>query len=345
MSTLEFKAHGERIRREYAPALGELEGMAGSSTDESRPGGQVSGIVRRYPKHETTYSKPQALGWIKGVHAAAIEYASVTKELKGYAFMMGVSFFLIFFCAGLISGFILIPTSPQDDLLGTAVALIIAIAFLAASLYFLIFFLRHDLFRPADLPIIFDRRNRKVFRILREEQSGLRGLFKPWPLMACEYDWDLVDTEHQADVYTTGGTLHRDHYLMFIVRKSENDPTIIDSFQIGSSLILDDQLVDAMWEHIRRFMEEQGPHLPSIQEPLADLQQPIGWWQSMGAVGFLGPNYSQHWRDSPVVTFALHLAFPVTIPMLLLWGTGNWLSYKTAVPVQWPEEVMRAVQG
>lgn len=345
MNNLKLRTHGERIRQEYAPAPGELAGMAGASTDAERPGGQTSGIVQRYKKGERTYSQPQALGWIKGVYSASIEYAGVTKELKGYAFMMGISFSVLFFCGGLASGFILLPQSVQDDMFGTVVALLIAVAFLAVAAYFLVFFLRHDLFRPTDLPIIFDRKSRKVFRILREEQPGLRGVFKPWPIMACEYDWNLVDAEHQADVYTTGGTLHRDHYLMFIVRKSEDDPTIIDSFQVGSSLVLDNKLVDAMWEHIRRFMEEQGPHLPSAKEPLADLQQPVSWWQSMGAVGFLGPNYSQHWRDAPIITFALHLAFPVTIPMLLLWGTGNWLSYKTAIPVQWPEEVMRAVQG
>jgi hypothetical protein len=343
MNTIELRTHGQRVRQEYAAVPGETEGVAGISTDEARPGGQSSGVLRRYKKSESTYSRPQALGWIKSIHPAAIQYAGVTKELKGYAFMMGIAFGSIFFGGGLAIGFISYPGFAWD-LFGVT-TLICITGLWAAAAYFLVFFLRHDLFRPADLPIIFDRKNRKVFRILREEQPGLRGIFKPWPIIACEYDWDLVDAEHQADVYTTGGTIHRDHYLMFIARKSEDDPTIIDSFQIGSSLILDNELVDAMWEHIRRFMEVQGPHLPTAKEPLADVQQPVSWWQSMGAVGFLGPNYSQHWRNSPVITFALHLAFPITVPMLLLWGTGNWLSYKTAIPVQWPEEVMRAVQG
>lgn len=29
--------------------------------------------------------------------------------------------------------------------------------------------------------------------------------------------------------------------------------------------------------------------------------------------------------------------------MNLLWGTGNWLFYKTAVPVRWPKEVLEAL--
>ena len=343
MNTLRLKSHGQRVRPEYAAPDGEI-GWAGTSTNETRPDGQTSGIVTRYQKHQSTYSRPQVLGWIKAIYPGAIEYTSMTKEMRGYAFAMGVMFAGVFIFGAFLTGRLTIwaegATISADPFLASAIILELLI-----GIFFLVFFLRFDLFRPADLPIIFDRKHKKVFRILREEQPGPLGAFKPWPIDVCEYDWNLVDAEHQSTVFTTGGTMRRDHYLMFIVRKSEDDPTIIDSFQIGSSMDLDAERVDAMWEHIRRFMEEQGPHLPKGEERLADLRQPESWWQSMGAVGLLGPNYFQHWRELPVVTLALHLTFPATIPFLLLWGTGNWLSYKTAIPVQWPEEVVRAVQG
>ena len=49
--------------------------------------------------------------------------------------------------------------------------------------------IRLELFQPIDQPTIFDRKHRKVYRIFSESQPGWKGLFKPWPMRACEYDW------------------------------------------------------------------------------------------------------------------------------------------------------------
>ena len=214
---------------------------------------------------------------------------------------------------------------------------------LAFGLYIFAFAIRLDLYRPSDLPIVFDRLNRKVYRLTREEMPGFKGAFMPWPLMACEYDWDLIDAEHHAEVFSTGGSVHTNHFLIFVVRKSKDDSTIIDSFQVSNPSALNDDLTDRMWEHIRRFMEEGGPHLPSPDEPLADMDPPLSWWESMGAVGPFGSNYFKFWRESPVYTLFMHLIFPAVFPMFFLWGTGNYLSYRTAIPVQWPAEVLAAM--
>jgi hypothetical protein len=344
MQELKLQSHGRRVRREYAPLPGQLEGMAGTSTDDQRKGGQASGIVTRYQKRESTFRRPQAIGWIKTVYPAAIEYTGVTKELKGLAFTFGIMFGLMFSIFGIGTSSYMFKDAPWNDLAWMVVCFCVLVAGLTTGAYSFAFFIRHDLFCPADLPIIFDRKHRKIYRILREEHSGFRGAFKRWAIAACEYDWNLVDSEHQATAYTTGGTTQRNHFLMFLVRKSEADPAIIDSFQIASSMVLNSELVDSMWEHIRLFMEENGPHLPTADEPLADLVPPVSWWQSMGAVEPFGPNYFRNWRDATLLTLALHVLFPVTIPMFLLWGTGNWLSYKTAIALEWPEEVMRAVR-
>jgi len=51
----------------------------------------------------------------------------------------------------------------------------------------------------------------------------------------------------------------------------------------------------------------------------------------------------KRWNKQPGYMGFMHLVLPVTLPMFLLWGTGNWLSYKTAIDVDWPQEVKRAV--
>ena len=64
---------------------------------------------------------------------------------------------------------------------------ILGLVLLGGLLLFLLS-IRLELFRPIDEPVIFDRENRKVYLIARGVASGWRGLFKPWPIRAYEYD-------------------------------------------------------------------------------------------------------------------------------------------------------------
>jgi hypothetical protein len=335
--------HGERIRIEYAPLPGESEGAAGRSTDADRQNGQDPGLVTRYSKTAGATYQAIALGWIKDVYQDAIEYTSVTKDLKGMAFVWGIFFGLGIAPVLVGGGAYMMGMGSLTDLFPLILGGLMFLGSLAFGLYMLAFMLRMDLFRPSDLPIIFDRKNRKVYRLMREEISGFKGAFMPWAILACEYEWDLIDAEHHSEVFTTGGGVNTNHFFMFLVRKSKDDPTIIDSFQIAHANVLSNEITDGMWEHIRRFMEEDGPHLPSPSEPLADMEPPTSWWESMGAVGPFGANYAKFWRESPVYTLFMHLIFPASFPMFLLWGTGNYLSYRTAIPVQWPKEVLSAI--
>lgn len=92
MKELKLLKHGERVRIEYQAPSGSAEGAMGASTEEERPGGKVSGIVKRYRKDRTAEGFPQALGWIKATYKDAIEYTGMTKELRGYGFFLAVFF-------------------------------------------------------------------------------------------------------------------------------------------------------------------------------------------------------------------------------------------------------------
>lgn len=335
--------HGERVHSEYGPLEGSRNGSAGLSTDADRQIAGADGIVRRYKKHERAATSVSAIGWIKTTYKHAIEYTGLTKQLKGVAFFWGVFAGLGLAPALVACGIFMMSIGNFKDIFLLTLGAAMALGSLGFGFHMVASMLRLELFRPEDLPVIFDRKHRKVYRLMREEQAGFTGAFKPWPIMACEYEWDLLDCEHQAQVFTSGATVSTNHFLMFIVRKSIDDPTIIDSFQIANAASLSNELCDSTWEHIRRFMEENGPHLPSPQEPLADMTPPLSWWDSMGAVGPFGSNYVKFWTDSPLYTIFMHMIFPISIPMFFLWGTGNYLSFKTAIAVRWPAEVLTAI--
>jgi hypothetical protein len=334
MNKLPFYSHGERVHPDYA------NGAWGKSTDTERPQGQVSGIARRFKKHEEAAWNPQALGRIKATYDTAIEYTGVTTALMGLPFFGGVFAGV----SGIVGAWMgLSAAFSSGGWLAWTTFIPIACIFVALSLYGFVKAWHETIRQPEDRPVIFERRRRKVYRIVREDHRGFWGVFRRWPVMACEYDWDLVDAEHNAELYTTGGTVSRNHALMFVVRKSAADPTIIDSFEVGNSADLSEELVTNLWEHIRRFMEENGPHLPTPDEPLAVREPLQSWWQAMGDVGPYGPKLGWWWREMPALTIFMLLLLPVMLPVYVLWGTGNWLSRKTAKKYHWPEAVKVAL--
>lgn len=340
MSAPEVARHGERVKPHYQPAQGRTRGRAGASTDGTRPDGDVSGIVKRYAKGARAYDAAIALRSIRQCYANAIEYTGSPQRLRGMLILWGILSASIAIMFGIWDATRMIDRGNS----GTygAFEFLFPVGFLTFGVGVLLWTTRLELFRPEDEPTLFDRKNRKVYRIFRETQPGIKGLFKPWPLRAAEYDWDLIDAEHHAKFVTTGSTVTRYHNLLFLVRRSEQDPTIIDSFTIGNAMEQGEMSVSAVWEHIRRFMEEGGPHLPP-GETLAPNKPPQTLWQSLAAVGPVGPSYAKWWKHQSAFMILIHVLFPFFVPFFLLWGIFNWLSYRTATPIQWPDEVMQAV--
>jgi hypothetical protein len=206
-----------------------------------------------------------------------------------------------------------------------------------------LFLTRAELFAPEDLPVIFDRKHRKVYQITRYTQPGVKGLFKPWPTVALEYDWDLVDAQLNVQTAVGPAIAKRQHSLWFIVRRSAEDDTPIDAFTLGNSLVLDEGLASAFYEHIRRFMEEGGRHVVR-GEPLAVIGRPETMWEGIKqAAHYKGGGYRQWFRDGSLIPWMVIVLFPVFGPMIFLSGIGNYLAYKTSTPVQWPQEVLDAV--
>ena len=340
MSAPTLTRHGEHVKPHYAPVEGETTSWAGQSTDTERPDGQVTGIVKRYDKSEQACAKSISFGLIKTIYAHAIKYTARPQGLRGLSLIAGILGATLGFGFG-IWQFIEEVNAPSHNVFDT-IAIVFPLMFIAFGVFMIIWTTRLELFSPEDEPTIFDRKNRKVYRIFRETQPGLKGLFKRWPLRAAEYDWNLIDVEHNATLVTTGSTVMRHHALVFIVRKSATDPTIIDSFNIGNSMELGEHTVPAVWEHIRRFMEESGSPLPP-GESLMLSEPPQTFWQSVGAVGPFGPKYALWWREQLPFMVLIHALFPFFVPFFLLWGFFNWLSYKTATPIEWPQEVQDAI--
>jgi hypothetical protein len=202
--------------------------------------------------------------------------------------------------------------------------------------------IRLELFHPADLPTIFDRRNRKVYRIYRERPAGWLGLFRPWSVRCTEHEWALIDAVHQAVVSTTGSSVMRYHSLVFNVRNSRDDNTIVDSFSIGNGMVMGERTVPAVWEHIRRFMEEEGPHLPPGEE-VRQIESSKTLWQCLAESGPYGREFRSWWRDHRYFTILALIFSPIAFPFVVLKSVCAWLGYTTSFAVEWPQNVRDAL--
>jgi hypothetical protein len=342
MSAPVLARHGENFKPAYVSSSLGGESLAGQSTDAERPDGNLSGIVKRYKKKESAAPRPISLQLIKRTFGDAIEYSGVPARLRGLIVFAG----LLTLAFGGEAGYVILTDAINVGIRrpGYFFDISVGLLFIAIGCYMMIKAARLELFRPEDEPIIFDRKNRKIYRLFRETHPGIMGTLRHWPMRAAEYEWDLVDVEHNAELFTTGSTVDRRHALLFLVRRSATDPTIIDSFNVGSSFELSEPTLPAVWEHIRRFMEESGPHLPP-GETLADEAPPETLWASMGTVGPFGPRYMIWWRENRISMVLFHVLLPITVPMFVIWGFLNWLSYCTAIKAQWPPEVLSAVQS
>ena len=187
MTTPPLSRHGELTRPTYR-GVDDFE-----STDDARPDGQRTGIFKRYHKKESTAQVATAFGFIKNVYPDAIEYFGIQPGMRGLILLSGMLAlaFIIFFGSLTVDSFLRISTLGVLDWLNV----LLLATLIAGTLYFVWWSIRMELFRPTDEPVIFDRRNRKVYRLYREVNGGRSGILRFWPLRAIEYDWDLLDAD------------------------------------------------------------------------------------------------------------------------------------------------------
>ena len=137
---------------------------------------------------------------------------------------------------------------------------------------------RIDLLTPTDNPLVFNRKTRKVYRVMpdipqRQGDSAAAfvrhwlNTFRPWPMQVIEYDWDCLEAEYFSETVLAGNVVRTNHHLMFYVKAAPDSDRVLGCFDMVPPLLIREDGAMMFWEHIRQFMQENGPPLPPGERP------------------------------------------------------------------------------
>lgn len=286
--------------------------------------------------------KARATGVVRAVFPFAIEVGGLVARVKGLGVMGG----LVAFVAASMQAFVVfVWDPPKSGLDGFTVFFYFMTG--SATLLFSVIglcFFRSDLFAYRDEPLLFDRQNRKV-HVFRHERRW-RKPFSAWPARVTTYAWDNVTGEVHGGVQPIGASTVAVRYRLFGVVKDGEGRQSADKeerFIIGPEESSVSDCV-ARWEHIRRYMEENGPAVSEQDDLKYDRRfshrqaLAIGLW--VLHEGFYD-NFAQR-PTWPVLGTVLQI---LLLPLCLLIALASWLARASSRDPRWPREVLESLGG
>ncbi|XZG71791.1 DUF6708 domain-containing protein [Chitinibacteraceae bacterium HSL-7] len=299
--------HSENLHPEVVRFLQTPDGIKSVDTFIGDNNGHIYDISKPASRH------PEASGMITEVFPHAISYSTIGTVTN----MAGAVLTSVTISSSLLWSMVYVSRSDfHSDMLQYRIGFYFV--FLIALLFSVVggLWAAHmEMFRPANEPLVFDRKRRKVIAVARDTKLSLSSFIRPSGWRINEYDWDLITAARITKKEFTGATVRLAHDLLLTVQYSHDNRAMIDGLGIGASMLyVTSQRVDNHWEHLRRYMEENGPplphnSLPSTIPPVKTLWQRLLWLTPFNA------EYRLRWRTKPVLSFVCHLFAPPVRPL------------------------------
>ncbi|WP_193314207.1 DUF6708 domain-containing protein [Xanthomonas sp. LMG 12461] len=213
---------------------------------------------------------------------------------------------------------------------------------------FVYFMLRFDLIGYRYAPTLFDRNAGKV-HVFKDNTR----LFGWWPLWGgggqheiLSYDWACVRAQVVRFKTFTGTVAQDNAALQMIVLAAPGDTRVVGQFGLGltSSAIAVQPLLDT-WEHIRRFMEHEGPLFVEGDAPNQALFEMRLARCIFFGQPFIGPGSAEHWRHPDLGAILWQIIAIPLFPLTVLYGLIRWASFHIKSKPVWPPEVLASVGG
>jgi len=277
--------------------------------------------------------------FVSKVYPNAIEVPGQLSAAKGMGVLVGLVGLLgaSFASIGAVFGIHEVLTTDPSmadygySIVGSILSPLVGAAFFISASWFF----RKDLFTYRDEPVLFNRATRKVHLFRRRERIWP---FAPWPLVIDTYEWDCVRGEISGGLYYNGATAAVRYQLYLAIKDSPKGKTFIDRFVVGTQMSDQNSLTDN-WEHIRRYMEEDGPPLQAGEwrDDIDDTFSHREAWST--TFPFLS-------RDRAIRhSVFFHVLMVVGFPFMFCFGFCRWLAEITCRPPFWTPEILAAAGG
>ncbi len=158
--------------------------------------------------------------------------------------------------------------------------------------------------------------------------SVVAALGRGRPARDPHYDWACVRAQVVRFKTFTGTVAQDNAALQMIVLAAPGDTRVVGQFGLGltSSAIAVQPLLDT-WEHIRRFMEHEGPLFVEGDGPNEALfEMRLGRCIFFGQP-FIGPGSAEHWKHPDLGAILWQVIAIPLFPLTLLYGLIRWPAF------------------
>ena len=334
-------AHRVRMAEESDFCFYEWTGQAaaeeffGLHNDPAFRGTGLTGVVLP-PNCYAVSQKPTAGAAVIGAYAHGLEYAnqlfSAGTLLLFGALTNGYLTFLLAAELGNVDG----------------IFFLLCVLFCAAGEWLLI---RVSITGYRYTPVLFNRASGKVH--VFEDRTpffGFLPLFGGGEFKIHTYDWSCIRAQISRFRISTGNSAQDNARLACVVLNAPDDGKIVSEFPLGvtTSAIAIQSLLDH-WEHIRRYMEYEGPMFLDGEGPHREITTRSLFAALFFGQPFIGPGAKAAFEVTDMGASLILVVWQILVlplfPLTLTLGVLRWASSRIRTEPRWPTEIIASVGG
>jgi hypothetical protein len=211
-------------------------------------------------------------------------------------------------------------------------------------------FIQYDFVGFRYQPVLVNRGLGQVHVFVGHMLPWWQWFWKLWGRSGWEvqtYDWRCIRAEVIQFTIFSGQVPRRESALVFAVTDAPGSNKVIQRFGVGPTSAYGD--IDSLvrrWEHIRRFMQGEGPVWVAGDAKFEDFA--VSFWD---AATFMQPLFNPMFKDLRDSTrhwwwiWPLGVAALIGLPLTAPLGIVRWLSYKLNAEPVWPKDVLQSLGG
>ena len=169
--------------------------------------------------------------------------------------------------------------------------------------------------------------------------------FKPVKTVIHDYAWNCVRAEVTSQIVGAAPFTGRQYFLTLAIVDSPGSNRVVDRFNVGLMDTGDGSRVIALWEHLRRYMQEGGPALGANGIEGVIPAEPLAlWWCLLSFMPF-GPDSSMYGGMAWWAKIAATAVMVIVLPFTMTFGFFRWLSLRLKKTPKWPAEILASAGG